>query len=480
LVGLDVFVHVADNIYDNAPQDPQREIFRVPDFMRTMLDRKMLGAKTGRGFYKKEGDEIRVLDIETLEYRGQRKASFSALEMVSGIEDLPERLNALFKSKDRAAEFASDLMTSISEYAAARIPEISDDPDAVDRAMRWGFSWEMGPFELSKALRGYPITPASFIKRQTVIASNAGASLRDLGDGVACLEFHSKMNTIGNDIISLLFKSLDEVNADFEGLVIGNEGQNFSAGANLALLMMEAVEGNWDEIDHMVRTFQRATQAIRYNPRPVVAAPFALCLGGGCEIAMASARTQAAAETYIGLVEVGAGLIPAAGGTTEMLRRSAHGGASSVREAFENIGKAKVSSSAEDARRLHYLRQADGVTMNPERLIRDAKAVVKELAATGYRPPVPGELPVFGEPLAAELKLGIYLMRRGNHITEYETHIARKLAHVICGGDVTRPSTAPEQYFLDLEREAFKSLCGEVRTLARIEHLLKQGKVLRN
>src|SRR5262245_24973523 len=480
IVGLDVFVYVADNIYNSAPRDPQREIFRVPDFMRSMLDLKLLGSKTGRGFYKKDGDQILTLDLDRMEYRPQRKPSFSSLVVVSGIDNSPDRLRALFKTRDRAAEYVSDLMTSISEYAAGRIPEISDDPEAVDRAMRWGYAWETGPFEVAKSLRGESVAPASFLKQKRVIRENPGASLRDLGDGVACLEFHSKMNTIGNDIISLLFTALDEVNTNFEGMVIGNQGPNFSAGANLMLLMMEAVEGNWDEIDHMVRTFQRATQMIRYNAKPVVTAPFSLALGGGCEIAMAGARAQAAAETYIGLVETGAGLIPAGGGTTEMLRRTAPGGAARVREAFENIGMAKVSSSAKDARRLMYLRPQDGITMNSDRLIHDAKAVVVELAATGYRPPVPMELPVFGEPLGAELKLGVYLMAQAGRITEYEAHIARKLAHVICGGDATRPSSAPEQYFLDLEREAFKSLCGEQKTLARMEHLLKKGKVLRN
>ena len=480
MVGLDIFVHVAGNIFENALDDPQREIFRVPEFMRTMAERAMLGAKTGRGFYKKEGDEILTLDLDTMQYRRQRPPNLPSLEMISNIENLPDRLNALFKSRDRAAEFVSELLKSILEYAASRIPEISEDPEAVDRAMRWGFAWEMGPFELSKALKDEPITGASFLKKQRVIRENAGAALRDLGDGVACLEFHSKMNTIGGDIISLLFASLEDVNANFEGLVIGNQGQHFSAGANLMLLMMEAVEGNWDEIDYMVRTFQRATQAIRYNQKPVVVAPFALTLGGGCEIALAGALVQAAAETYIGLVEVGAGLIPAGGGTTEMLRRASGDGPRRVREVFENIGMAKVSTSAEDARRLLYLRPEDGMTMNSDRLIHDAKAEVLRLAAAGYRPPVPPELPVFGETLGAELKLGIHLMRQAGYITEYEAHLARKLAYVLCGGDVTRPSTAPERYFLDLEREAFKSLCGEPKTLARMEHLLKKGKVLRN
>ena len=480
MVGLDIFVHVAGNIFENALDDPQREIFRVPEFMRTMAERAMLGAKTGRGFYKKEGDEILTLDLDTMQYRRQRPPNLPSLEMISNIENLPDRLNALFKSRDRAAEFVSELLKSILEYAASRIPEISEDPEAVDRAMRWGFAWEMGPFELWKALKDEPITGASFLKKQRVIRENAGAALRDLGDGVACLEFHSKMNTIGGDIISLLFASLEDVNSNFEGLVIGNQGQHFSAGANLMLLMMEAVEGNWDEIDYMVRTFQRATQAIRYNQKPVVVAPFALTLGGGCEIALAGALVQAAAETYIGLVEVGAGLIPAGGGTTEMLRRASGDGPRRVREVFENIGMAKVSTSAEHARHLLYLRPEDGMTMNSDRLIHDAKAEVLRLAAAGYRPPVPPELPVFGETLGAELKLGIHLMRQAGYITEYEAHLARKLASVLCGGDVTRPSTAPERYFLDLEREAFKSLCGEPKTLARMEHLLKKGKVLRN
>ena len=479
MVGLDIFIHVADNIYQNAPRDPQRDIFKPLEFIRAMLDRKLLGTKTGGGFYRKEGDQILTLDPATMKYRPQQKAHFPSLELATSIERLPDRLNALLRNNDRAASFVSELLTSIFEYASALIPGISDDPDAVDHAMRWGFAWEMGPFELNRALKGEPVAPP-YIKRQSVIRENAGATLRDLGDGVACLEFHSKMNTIGNDIISLLFTSLDEVNAHFDGLVIGNQGQNFSAGANLMLLMMEAVEGNWDEIDHMVRTFQRATQAIRYNQRPVVTAPFALALGGGCEIAMAGIRVQASAETYIGLVEVGAGLIPAGGGTTEMVRRSTSGGAARVREAFENIGLARVSTSAEDARRLLYLRPEDSISMNPERVIHDAKAVVRELASTGYRPPVPAELPVFGEPLGAEIKLGIYLMRQAGRITEYEAHIARKLAHVICGGDATRSTTAPEQYFLDLEREAFMSLCGEPKTLARMEHLLKKGRVLRN
>jgi 3-hydroxyacyl-CoA dehydrogenase len=411
--------------------------------------------------------------------------------MIRGIDALPERLKALFRNDDRPAAFVRNLLSSTFTYAADRMPEIADGPDAIDSAMKWGFAWEMGPFELAAAVGietgvSYPSSPSpppeawTILKRSSLIRRNAGASLRDLGNGVACLEFHSKMNTIGNDIMSLLFESLEEVRANFEGLVIGNRGANFSAGANLMLLMMEAVEGNWEEIDHMVQTFQRATQAIRYHPRPVVTAPFALTLGGGCEIAMAGTRTQAAAETYMGLVETGAGLIPAGGGTTEMLRRASLLGRTAVREVFENIGLGKVSTSAEDARRLLYLRPEDRVTMNAERVIDDARNVVLELCRAGYRPPARHSLPVFGEGLEAELKLGIHLMSRAGRITEFEAEVARKLAHVLCGGHVTRASTAPEQYFLDLEREAFVSLCGQKKTLERIEHLLKKGKVLRN
>jgi 3-hydroxyacyl-CoA dehydrogenase len=465
MVGVDVFARVAGDA--------------APPFIQTMIQRNMLGAKTGRGFYQKEGDRILTLDLATMDYRPQRKPGFPALEMAAGMEGLADRLRAVVKiSSDRGAAFVNGLLTSVSSEAAAVQPEIADHPEDVDRAMRWGYGWELGPFEAAKVLQGERIEPASFIRKQRIIRENAGASLRDLGEGVACLEFHSKMNTIGGDIISLLFASLDEVNANFEGLVIGNDGPHFSAGANLMLLMMEAVEGNWDEIDRMVRTFQRAAQAIRYNPKPVVTAPFGMTLGGGCEIAMSGARAQAAAETYIGLVETGAGLIPAGGGTTEMLRRA--GNPARVREVFENIGLGKVSTSAEDARRLLYLRPQDGITMNPDRVIGDARTVVLGLASTGYRPPIRTDLPVFGAPLAAELKLGVHLMRQAGRITDFEAHVARKLAHVICGGDATRQGAAPEQYFLDLEREAFVSLCGEKNTLERMESLLRRGKVLRN
>jgi 3-hydroxyacyl-CoA dehydrogenase len=524
MVGLDIFVHVAENVFTNAPTDPERQVFEIPAFIRGMIERKMLGSKTGHGFYKKEADTILALDPATLEYRRQQRVQFPALEMAFNLDALPDRLRAVFQSKDRGGQFVRKLLLSTMTYAASMIPEISDDIVSVDRAMRWGFAWELGPFELWDALgtadtaqrwtaEGHPLppllpnviesggrfykdgtvfapikktyqalsTPAGWtiLKHTGIIHQNSGACLRDLGDGVACLEFHSKMNAIGGDIVSMLFASLDEVNRNFAGLVIGNQGPHFSAGANLMLLLMEAVEGNWDEIDAMVRTFQRATRAIKYNLRPVVCAPFGMTLGGGCEFAISSSRIQAAAETYIGLVEFGAGLIPAGGGTTEMAVRAGDDPAA-IRRAFENIALAKVSSSAEDARRLHYLRDGDGITMNGERVIEDAKRLVLEMAGAGYQPPVPSEIKAFGDGLAAELKLGIHLMLRAGHITEHEALVARKLAHVICGGNISRPGYASEQYFLDLEREAFVSLCGQRNTLARMENLLKKGKVLRN
>jgi 3-hydroxyacyl-CoA dehydrogenase len=520
LVGLDIFAHVAQNVYDNAPGDPERDVFRIPPFVSGMLERKMLGMKTGGGFYKKNGDRILSLDPATLEYREQRKASFPALEMIAGVENLSERLPVLLNTRDRASEFVWKLLMSTFTYAAGRIPEISDNIVAVDRAMRWGFGWELGPFEMwdiiglqrsvqrwnkenhevpnlagaASGVGGFykdsqvfiPIEEAyrpvdvpqgwTILKNRRVIKTNAGATLRDIEDGVACLEFHSKMNTIGGDIVEMLFAGLDEVNANFQGLVIGNQGPHFSAGANLMLLMMAAAEGEWDEIHQMVRLFQRATRAIKYNPKPVVAAPFGMTLGGGCEFAISACRIQASAETYIGLVETGAGLIPAGGGCTEMVGR-AH---DRIRDVFQNIGLGKVSSSAEDGRRLLYLRPQDGITMNPDRLIHDAKSVVLELAAEGYRPPVSVDLPVLGQSAMAELKLGIHLMQKAGHITDHEAEIARKLAFILCGGEAIQPTTAPEQYFLDLEREAFVSLCGQPKTLARMEHLLKKGKVLRN
>jgi 3-hydroxyacyl-CoA dehydrogenase len=368
--------------------------------------------------------------------------------------------------------------------------------------MQWGFGWELGPFELLDAIRGpegsapRSVPPAapdlqllrSSKDRSRIVTKNAGASLVDLGDGVLCVEFHSKMNAIGGDTIQMLHAGLKEASANFAALVVGNEGEHFSAGANIMLLLLEAQEENWDEVDLMVRAFQGATMALRYADVPVIVAPASLAIGGGCEIVLHADRVQAAAESYIGLVEVGVGLIPAGGGTKEMVARAAEQmppGATDflppIQRAFEAIGFAKVSASAPDAQRLGYLRAVDAMTMNRERLIADAKARALQRVAEGYQPPAPRTaIPVGGDAVLAPLKLGIHLAWRAGRISDYDALIGRKLATIMAGGSLPHPSTVTEQNLLDLEREAFLSLVAERKTQERIQHTLKTGKPLRN
>jgi 3-hydroxyacyl-CoA dehydrogenase len=373
-------------------------------------------------------------------------------------------------------------------------------PDDVDRVMRWGFGWELGPFEVMDAIglakvRDGDLAPAApalqllkSARQRGIVRKNAAASLVDLGDGVLCLEFHSKLNTIGGDTLQMLHAGLKEASANFAALVVGNEGEHFSAGANLMLLLLEAQEENWDEIDLMVRTFQGATAALRYADVPVVIAPAGLALGGGCEMVLHGDRVQAAAESYIGLVEAGVGLIPAAGGTKEVVARAAEQMAPGsndhlppIQRAFEAIGFAKVSGSASEARRLGYLRATDAVTMNRERLIADAKAHALQRVAEGYQPPAPRTaIRVGGDTVLAPLKLGIHLAWRAGRISDHDALIGRTLARIMAGGDLPHPSTVSEQHLLDLEREAFLALIGEPKTRARIQHTLKTGKPLRN
>jgi 3-hydroxyacyl-CoA dehydrogenase len=552
IVGLDVLVHVVRNIYENAPEDESREMYRVPPLVEAMIARKWLGEKTGGGFYqrvKKGGEaEILTLDWQKLEYRPRQKAKFGSIEAARPIEDTRERLRALLvpalegKGDDKAIRF---LWASFGEtflYAARRIPEIANRIVDVDRAMRWGFGWELGPFEMWDALGAERVAkalerdgkqlpplvekvltshrklfyeaeqgrtsyfdlaadalapveePAGIIvlkslkERTPVVQENSGASLIDLGDGVLCCEFHSKMNAIGGDIFAMLQAGVARLGTEFEAMVIANQAPNFSAGANLMLLLMTAQEGEWDDIHLAVRQFQRANMAIKYAPRPVVAAPQGIALGGGCEIPLHSARIHAAAETYIGLVEVGVGLIPAGGGTKEMLIRAgerAAGGAdldlfNALKPVFENVAMAKVSTSGEEARTLGYLRPSDLVTMNRDRQVADAKQTALAMVRAGYHPPAPAEIRVLGEEFFAAAKLAVHMMIRGEYATEYDGVVARKLAYVLAGGGITAPQTVPEQYILDLEREAFVSLCGERKTLERIAHTLKTGKPLRN
>jgi len=503
LAGIDILAHVVHNLYERLPDEAARREFVLPAFVEKMVERKMVGEKTGQGFYKRvkssTGDsEILTLDPATLEYRPRKSPRLGSIEAAATITDLRERIRTLYNGKDRVGEFLRQTLAPTLEYTGKVTPQIAYSPDDVDRVMRWGFGWELGPFEVKEALEGRirevpPAAPDLQLMRSTkernrVVRKNAGASLVDLGDGVLCVEFHSKMNAIGGDTIQMLHTGLKEAAANFAALVVGNEGEHFSAGANIMLLLLEAQEENWDEVDLMVRAFQNATMALRYADVPVIVAPAGLALGGGCEIVLHADRVQAAAESYIGLVEAGVGLIPAGGGTKEMVARAAEQmppGSTDflppIQRAFEAIGFAKVSASAPDAQRLGYLRPVDAVTMNRERLIADAKAKALQRVAEGYQPPAPRTaIAVGGDAVLAPLKLGIHLAWRAGRISDHDALIGRKLATIMAGGSLPHPSTVSEQQLLDLEREAFLSLVAERKTQERIQATLKTGKPLRN
>ncbi len=568
LVGLDVLGNVVRNMTQNIHDE--RSDLKLPDFFQQMIERKMLGDKTKGGFYKKvkgPGKEERLaLDWKTLEYRPRQKPRFPALDMAANIEDTSQRLRTLLglpvgnpgaaaglQKGDKAGQFLWNSLSDLWIYSAHRIPEISDTVVEIDRAMRLGFNWEFGPFELWDAAgveptvarmrqegrqipqnvecvlsRGkkswYTDAPSAPTHRayfdlaagtykdvvvpegvwsvevarksNGVVKKNAGASLIDIGDGVGCIEFHSKMNALGADIVQLITQALKPGGPgdNFDAFVITNDAQNFSVGANLMLLLMSVQEEDWDEVDFAIRAFQNMTQAIKFSPKPVVAAPFGMSLGGGCEIPLHSAARQPHAELYMGLVEVGVGLLPGAGGCKEMVLRAVDsaeavrpGGRGesvelmeAMKRAFETIAMAKVSTSVEEARGLGFISKSDRVTMNRERVLSDAKARALELVRIGYEPPQPRTVPAPGENILAALKLGVHLMREGEFITEYEVKIGTKVAEVLCGGKISPGTPISEQYLLDLEREAFKSLCGEGKTQERIQHTLKTGKPLRN
>jgi 3-hydroxyacyl-CoA dehydrogenase len=540
LAGVDVLGHVARNLAGASQSEalPEPGAFRLPPFVEDMIKRGWIGDKAGQGFYKKVRNpesrmpnaeskgagEILTLDPATMEYRARQSAKFPSLDAARSIEDPAERMRALYHGKDRVGDFLRRTLGATLEYVARVAPHIAHSPEDVDRAMRWGFGWEMGPFETMRALilhqavssvqpafSGAPGAPppgalargpgsaglpsgrslgpqALALTDAKVVRKNAGASLKDLGDGVLCLEFHSKMNAIGGDTIEMINAGVQEAAKNFTALVVGNDAPNFSAGANLMLLLLEAQEGNWDEIDLMIRAFQKSTMALKLADVPVVVSPAGLTLGGGCEIALHADHVQAAAEAYIGLVEVGVGLIPGGGGTKEMLARameSIPGGTSDpfpfVQRVFETIGFAKVATSAPDAQRLGYLRESDGVTMNRDRVLADAKARALALAGPGYRPAQPRQaIPVGGEGTLATLKLGIHLAWRAGRISDHDKLIGGKIAWILAGGNLPRPGTFTEQQLLDLEREVFLSLCGERKTQERIAHTLKTGKPLRN
>jgi 3-hydroxyacyl-CoA dehydrogenase len=546
LVGLDVVALVGKNLLENLPEK-EREYFVPAPFIQQMIKNQWLGQKTKQGFYKKvkqEGkEETLVFDYEKLDYRPQEKVNLPSVEMGKNIDDVKERIKTLVFSPDRGGQFAWKILKKTLLYSAGKIPEIADDVVNVDRAMKWGYNWELGPFEQWDAIglkssvkrmekEGESIPPlveqllkkgySSFYEkkdgrisyfdvgagqyqeieekpeiillpslkdRKKEVLSNPGASLIDLGDGVACLEFHSKMNTIGADTIQMIRDALKEVGEKFDGLVIGNQAENFSAGANLMLMLFEIQDENWDDIELSVKAFQDALMAIKYFEKPVVAAPFGLTLAGGCEICLSSAAMRAAAETYMGLVEVGVGLIPAGGGTKEMLLRCTEGVPPEVdadlfpfvRRAFETVGMAKVATSAKEAQKFGFMRSTDRITINRDFLIHDAKRTVLDMVREDYRPPQPRRnIKVIGEKGLALLQMGLFYMREGGYISQYDEHVGKKLAYVFSGGNLPDGSEVTEQYILDLEREAFVSLCGEPKTQARMEYMLKTGRPLRN
>jgi len=559
LVGLDVLTHVIKNIYETAPDDESRERYKVPALLADMTKRGWLGDKTGQGFYKKtKGDgakEILTLDVKTMEYRPKQKAKFASLEAAKGIEDTKERLRSLVgpilagQRGDKAQQFLWLALSETCLYASRRVPEIADSVAEVDRAMRWGFGWELGPFEIMDAigvkefaaqvqkegravpsllervlahgrrgfyesakgvttvfdLSGTPGTVSDpsgviILKSQKEagkqVEHNSGASLIDLGDGVLCCEFHAKMNAIGADLISMVHKGLKRLETDFDAMVIANQAVNFSVGANLMLVLVGAQEQEWDELHMAVKQFQNVNLAIKYARKPVIVAPQGLALGGGCEVALHGARIQAAAESYMGLVEAGVGLIPGGGGTKEMMIRATERAGTgddldlfhALRPIFETIAMAKVGTSAEENRDLGFLRREDGVSMNASRLVGDAKEAALGLVRAGWKPLAAGwqegaqttQIKVLGESFLAAGKLAIHMMQRGGYATDYDGVVGRKLANILAGGALSAPQMVSEQYVLDLEREAFVSLLGEKKTQERIAFTLKTGKPLRN
>ncbi len=573
MVGLDILGHVVSNMSggsvgrsDSPAALDERSDLKLPDFYRRMLERKLLGDKTKAGFYKKVkgegGEDDRLgIDWKTLEYRPRQKPKFAALDMAKNVESTGARVRMLLgldgaapQKNDKAGAFLWSALSDLWTYSANRIPEISDTVVEIDRAMRMGFNWELGPFELWDAAgveatvarmkkEGHPVAanvekllaagqkswyvddPKSpsgrsywelgsgnrqlaavpdgvwsvevAKKSNGVVKTNAGASLVDLGDGVGCIEFHSKMNAIGADIVSLITQSLKSGGPgdNFDAIVITNDAQNFSVGANLLLLLMSVQEEEWDDVDLAIRQFQGMTQAIKFSAKPVVIAPFGLALGGGCEVSLHAAARQPHAELYMGLVEVGVGLLPGGGGCKEMLLRAVDSASSirpdgrgesvemmeAMKKIFETIATAKVATSSHEARGLGFISPSDRITMNRERVLSDAKARALELVRAGYEPPIMRtDIPAPGENILATLKMGVYLMRQGDFISDHEQKLGTKIAEVICGGNITSGTPISEQYLLDLEREAFKSLCGEKKTQERIQYTLKTGKTLRN
>ncbi len=542
IVGLDTLVHVSNNCYDTLKNDPEREVFRIPEFIARLVKEGRLGRKSGAGFYKKVGEDILVLDYKTLEYRPAQKVRFDSIGAVRNIEDPRARLARLVAGEDAAATFAWNLTARTLSYSAGLVGEIADDIVSIDRAMRWGFNWELGPFEAWDAIGvepavkrmqkdGLPVPEwvqavarggGSFYAgnprertyldvatqkpkvmprdpRQLtfevltseptrVLKKNLGASLVDLGDGALGVEVHTKMNTIDGDVIAMLTEGVREAEQNFEALVISNDGQHFGAGANLFMIFAAAQQQKFDQIGAVIRGLQNALQGLRYAKVPVVAAPFQYTLGGGAELAMAADQCQAHAETYMGLVELGVGLIPAGGGCLRMVERHTAplAGVENadllplIGQASMTVATAKVSTSAHEARQLRFLQAEDGISLNRSHQLYHAKQRALGLARAGYRPPVPRLLPAAGYDAAATIGARIWGMVEGKWASPFDALLANKVAHVLCGGNVAAGTLLREQDYLDLEFEAFLGLCGEEKTLARIKHMLENNKPLRN
>ncbi|WP_404274706.1 3-hydroxyacyl-CoA dehydrogenase NAD-binding domain-containing protein [Exiguobacterium undae] len=538
VVGIDTFVHVANNVYDLLPDGAEKDTFAVPSEMKRLVDEGSLGAKSGQGFYKKVGKQILELDLATFEYVEKKALTEPSVGQAKALPGAKNKLKAVVFAKDRVGALLWPIHAKTLLYSAQLTHEIADDIKAIDEAMKWGFGWKMGPFETWDALGvektvakmkqdGYDV-PAwvdemlasgvtsfynedgQFYDAQTqtyvgsavnpkeirlrdvrksngVLLENNGARLLDLGDDVAVLEFTSKSNAIGVDIMQMIEQSIDLVEKNHRGLVIANDGKNFCVGANLAMMLMEAEDENWFELDWIINKFQQSIQKIRYASRPIVVAPQGMTLGGGTEISLPAARLQAGLETYMGLVEVGVGLIPGGGGNVNTYRRlleNTPDGLVNIEKAaqktFENVAMAKVSKSAFEARELGYVRTVDHISMNRDHLTYDAKQLVLELDRTGYTAPARSRIPVVGRAGKATLELATREMFYGGYISEHDLKIASKLAHVIAGGNVSFGTQVDEQYMLDIEREAFLSLIGEMKTQQRMQHMLVKGKPLRN
>lgn len=541
VVGLDTLVHVANGIYDNCPKDEAHELFKLPDFINTMLENKWLGSKTGQGFYKKEGKDIRTLDLNTLAYRDRKSARFATLELTKTVDKVVDRFPILISGKDKAGEFYRKNFAAMFAYVANRIPEITDELYKIDDAMKAGFGWEHGPFQIWDAvgvekgielMKAEGLEPAAWvtemlssgtksfysvkegntffynipskqqekvpgqdafiildnIRKSKEVFKNSGVVVEDLGDGILNVEFQSKMNTIGGDVLSGLNRAFDIAEKDFAGLIVGNQAANFSVGANIGMIFMMAAEQEYDELNAAIKYFQDTMMRMRYSAIPTIAAPHGMALGGGCEISLHADMVVAAAETYMGLVEFGVGVIPGGGGSKEMALRAQDTfrkgdvELNTLQEYFLTIGMAKVSTSAYEAFDLGLLQKGkDVVVVNKDRQLATAKAHAKLMADAGYTQPVKRtDIKVLGKQALGMFLVGTDAMEDSKYISEHDQKIANKLAYVMAGGDLSEPTLVSEQYLLDLEREAFLSLCTERKTLERIQHMLKTGKPLRN